>query len=172
MCNTLLYQNKEYIIILVLMHMAEYESLSVKHWNLLYQCLTTILQIFSRTSITQSITVLKSPLVSVMSCYQMAPKYAYYEIHPYITVCYMTEEVTWMIWNIKHFYLLRHNCNTYDKIPFLLEYVTNQFLSWCTNETRETVKCSVTFIGFLQYESLRRSKNIREKTRIKIKYSW
>jgi hypothetical protein len=58
------------------MHMAEYECLGVKHWNLLYLYLTTILQIFSRTSIIQSIIVLKSLLVSIISCYQMAPKYA------------------------------------------------------------------------------------------------
>ena len=94
MCNTLLYLNKVYIIILLLMHMAEYESLSVKHWNLLHLHLTTILHISSRTSIIQSIMVLKSLLVSIISCYQMAPKYAYYEIHLYITVCYMTEDVT------------------------------------------------------------------------------
>jgi hypothetical protein len=74
--------------------MAEYESLSVKHWNLLYLYVTTILQIFSRTSIIQSVKVSKNLLVSITSCYQMAPKYAYYEIHPYITICYMTEEVT------------------------------------------------------------------------------
>jgi len=61
------------------MHMAEYECLDVKHWNLLYLYLT-ILQIFSRTSIIQSIMVLKNLLVSIISCYQMAPKYAYYEI--------------------------------------------------------------------------------------------